>query len=751
MASIRQAARRAPELFEKPHIAGLDSESLRALELGAHGDPFGVLGPHDTEKGRILRVYAPGAWRVEARARADGAALCVLDHSQLPGLFSGLLAKPAPLAARVPYTLTIFWPGHVEETEDPYSFGPLLTDSELADIADGRMLQLAECLGAQPMRVDGTDGVRFAVWAPHARRVAVVGSFNRWDERRHPMGMRAEAGVWELFVPRIGAGETYKFAIIGPDGAALPWKADPCARRTECPPATASVIAHPLDHDWRDEAWMRTRAARQNPAAPISIYEVHVSSWRKPHGRDQSWDELAARLVPYVKALGFTHVELTPIAEFPFGGSWGYQALSLFAPSARYGDPAGLARFVDRCHRSGVGVILDWTPAHFPDDAHGLARFDGTALYEHPDPREGRHPDWNTLIYNYDSAGVQGFLVASALHWLNTFHIDGLRVDAVSSMLYRDYSRAPGTWTPNVHGGPENLEAVALLRRINHEIAAQCPGAMTIAEESTLWQGVTKPEADGGLGFTFKWSLGWMNDSLRYMAREPVHRAWHHDELTYCLSFAHQENFVLPLSHDETTHGKGSLFNKMPGTPPARLANLRAYYAFMWTHPGKKLLFMGGELAQIEEWNHDSEVSWRLLDEPAHLGVLALVRDLNRLYREEPALHEGDCDPQGFAWLVGDDAAQSVFVYLRKAEGAADLLIALNMTPVTRSDYRIGLPDSGLWREVLNTDSHVYGGSDIGNLGLVATWPEPAHGQEQSLALTLPPLGAIILRRDSVS
>ncbi|MDB5571715.1 MAG: glgB [Hyphomicrobiales bacterium] len=738
-------------MFEKPHIAGLDSANLRALELGAHGDPFSILGPHDVEKGRILRVYAPGAWRMEARARADGAVLCVLDHSQTPGLFSGLLAKAGSGAAPVPYMLVIYWPGHVEETEDPYSFGLLLSGDELADIREGRMLDLAERLGALPMTVDGAPGVRFAVWAPNARRVAVVGSFNRWDERRHPMRMRHEAGVWELFVPRIGEGETYKFAITGPDGERLPWKADPCARRTESPPATASVVARPMDHEWRDGDWMRTRGARQGASAPVSIYEVHVGSWRKPNGRTMNWDELAVRLVPYVKALGFTHVELTPIAEFPFGGSWGYQALSLFAPSARYGDPAGLARFVDRCHRSGLGVILDWTPAHFPDDAHGLARFDGTALYEHADPREGRHPDWDTLIYNFSRNEVQGFLLASALHWLRTFHIDGLRVDAVSSMLYRDYSRKDGEWLPNVHGGRENLEAVALLRRINREVAAHCPGAVMIAEESTLWRGVTAPESEGGLGFTYKWSLGWMNDSLRYMRRDPVHRAWHHDQLTGCLAFAHQERFVLPLSHDETAHGKGSLLGKMPGAPSAALANLRAYYAFMWTHPGKKLLFMGGELAHPREWDHDSEIDWGLLDEPAHLGVLALVRDLNLCYRDEPALHETDCDAAGFRWLVGDDAAQSVFVYLRTAEGAADLLVALNMTPVTRSDYRIGVSESGLWREILNTDSHAYGGSDIGNLGLVATWPEPAHGQEQSLSLTLPPLAAVILRREPSS
>lgn len=737
-------------MFEKPDIAALDQATLRALEAGAHAEPFAILGPHETARGHVLRVYVPGAWRVEARTRNGDRILAVLDQRQLPGLFSGLLARD------VSYILAIHWPGAVQLVADAYSFGPLLSDLDLHLIGEGRMRDLAGCLGAYPMRVNEIDGVRFAVWAPHAARVAVVGDFNTWDDRRHAMRRRGEVGVWELFVPGVGPGDLYKFAIRGPDGARLPFKADPFARRAEAPPATASVVARPLAHEWQDGAWMARRAERQSRNAPISIYEVHLASWMRPHGRTPDWDTLRERLVPYASALRFTHIEIMPIAEYPFGGSWGYQPVSLFAPTARHGDADGLARFVDACHAAGLGVILDWTPAHFPADEHGLARFDGAALYEYADPREGVHRDWRTLIYDFGRPQVQAFLVASALYWLEHFHFDGLRVDAVSSMLYRDYSRPSGEWTPNIHGGNENLEAIALLRRLNAEVAARCPGAMVIAEESTAWPGVTRAAEAGGLGFTFKWNMGWMNDTLRYLAREPVHRPYHHGDVSHTFSFAHDEAFVLPLSHDEVAHGKGSLWSKAPGDAETKLSQLRACYALMWTTPGKKLLFMGGEFGQKREWDHDSPLAWDHLDAPGHVGLLALVRDLNRLYRTEPALHASDCDRAGFRWIVGDDNTQSVFAWLRQSPGAPSVAAIVNLGPAHIETYVIGAPCAGPWRQALNTDARLYGGQgragamplDASALPLVAR-PEPSHGFDHSLAVTLAPFSAIVLRTES--
>jgi 1,4-alpha-glucan branching enzyme len=593
-------------------------------------------------------------------------------------------------------------------------------------------------------------GVRFAVWAPNARAVSVVGDFNSWDSRRHPMRVRHGAGVWELFIPRLGPGTRYKYAIVTADSGMLPYKADPVARATEAPPATASVVADSLPIFWHDEEWMAQRAKRQRPDAPISIYEVHPGSWLRPYHNTNliaSWDDLTDRLVPYVRDMGFTHVELMPITEHPFTGSWGYQPLGMFAPSGRFGPPEGFARFVDACHRAGIGVIIDWVPAHFPTDPHGLARFDGTALYEWLDPREGFHQDWNTFIYNWGRREVQGFLIASAMHWLEHFHVDGLRVDAVASMLYRDYSRAAGQWIPNVYGGRENLEAIGFLRHLNAVVAERCPGAVTIAEESTAWPGVTQPVADGGLGFDYKWNMGWMHDTLGYMAQDPVHRRWHHNDFTFGLLYAFSERFILPLSHDEVVHGKGSLIRKMPGDHWQKFANLRAYLGFMWTHPGKKLLFMGNEIGQWAEWGHDSEIDWALLDHPAHRGLHRLVRDLNRQYVEQDALHQRDADPTGFRWVVGDDTANSVFAFLRfAAPDTPPMLVVANMTPVPRPGYRIGVPRDGWWREVLNTDSAFYGGSDMGNGGGLHTVPIPSHAEQQSLELLLPPLAVLLLR-----
>jgi len=711
-----------------------------AIAHGRHGDPFRVLGPHDTAEGRVVRAFLPGAKAVELLRRSDRAVIGRLEAQQPDGMFE------ATVADRSPYLLRIAWPGAVQETEDPYSFGPLLGDLDLHLFGEGRHFELAEVFGAHAMTLEGVEGVGFSVWAPNASRVAVVGDFNAWDSRRHPMRLRFPSGVWELFVPRVSPGTRYKFDIVGAGGVPQPQKADPLAKQTEMPPATASVVASSRPLQWHDGAWMEGRAGRQARDAPISIYEVHLGSWMSA---DKTWDDAADRLIPYAVDMGFTHLELLPITEHPFGGSWGYQPLGLFAPTARFGSPEAFARFVDRAHAAGLALILDWVPAHFPTDAHGLARFDGTALYEHLDPREGFHRDWNTYIYNFGRREVQGFLIASALYWLEHFHVDALRVDAVASMLYRDYSRNAGEWVPNIHGGREHLEAIDFIRHLNAVVTERCPGAIVIAEESTAWPGVTQPVSELGLGFAYKWNMGWMHDTLRYMAHDPIHRSYHHDDMTFGLVYAFSERFVLPLSHDEVVHGKGSLLGRMPGDRWQKFANLRAYFGFMWAHPGKKLLFMGGEIAQEREWNHDGEVDWFLLDNPDHAGIQRLVRDLNRIYRDEPALHRRDASPEGFRWIIGDDRANSVFAFLRRGEaGDPPVLVVCNMTPAPRPHYRIGVPRAGQWREIANTDSRFYGGSDMGNDGGAATAPIPAHGEPQSLELTLPPLSTLMLRAD---
>jgi 1,4-alpha-glucan branching enzyme len=728
-------------------MAGRDlTEVGAALNAGRLHDPFAWLGLHDDGEGqRVVRTFQPGAEAVGLKGR-KGEDLGALEELA-PGLFVG--AVPQDQA----YLLHIAWPGGgVQESEDPYSFGPVIGDLDLHLFSEGRHWNLASAMGAQPRVIDGVAGVAFSVWAPNARRVSVVGDFNHWDGRRHPMRLRGDAGVWELFVPRLGPGTTYKFEVAGADGSVVQ-KADPLARRTEKPPATGSVVAAVPDFAWSDADWMEERAARQRADAPISIYEVHAGSWLRPEDPDGvlGWRALAERLIPYVADMGFTHVELLPIMEHPFGGSWGYQPLSQFAPSARFGTPEGFAAFVDECHRAGIGVILDWVPAHFPTDAHGMATFDGTHLYEHADPREGFHQDWNTLIFNLGRREVSGFLLASAVWWLETFHIDGLRVDAVASMLYRDYSRNAGEWVPNVHGGRENLESVAFLKSLNGVIKDRCPGAITLAEESTAWPGVSAPLDQGGLGFDYKWNMGWMHDTLLYAERDPLYRSWHHSEWTFGLVYAFSERFVLPISHDEVVHGKGSLLNKMPGDRWRKFATLRAYLAFMWTHPGKKLLFMGCELGQDSEWNHDAEIPWDLLDRPDHAAIQRLVRDLNALYVGEPALHAGDADPAGFAWLVGDDAHNSVFVYLRSGGDGAPVVVLLNMGAQPQHHYTIGLPRAGTWREVLNSDAEIYGGGNIGNGGTVIAAANPARGQPASAQVTIPPLGAVLLRHEGTS
>ncbi|WP_433887048.1 1,4-alpha-glucan branching protein GlgB [Pseudomonas vranovensis] len=730
----------------KREEGGLGQRDIDALVRAEHTDPFAVLGPHpDGAGGQFVRAYLPNALNVRVLARYDSRVLAELEQGPVPGLFITHLRESQP------YLLQINWAGGEQITEDPYSFGPLLGDMDLYLFAEGNHRDLAAAMGAQPLNVEGVDGVRFSVWAPNARRVSVVGDFNNWDGRRHPMRLRHPSGVWELFVPRLRAGEAYKYEVLGRDGI-LPLKADPLARATELPPSTASRVAGPLGHDWQDQDWMQQRGERQASNAPLSIYELHAGSWQcelDDNGevaRFYNWRELAERLVPYIQQLGFTHIELMPIMEHPFGGSWGYQPLSMFAPTARYGSAEDFAAFIEACHQAQIGVILDWVPAHFPTDTHGLARFDGTALYEYDNPLEGFHQDWDTLIYNLGRTEVHGFMLASALHWLKHFHIDGLRVDAVASMLYRDYSRKAGEWVPNRHGGRENLEAIDFLRHLNDVVALEAPGALMIAEESTAWPGVSQPTQQGGLGFAYKWNMGWMHDTLHYIQNDPIHRTYHHNEMSFGLIYAYSEHFILPISHDEVVHGKHSLIDKMPGDRWQKFANLRAYLTFMWTHPGKKLLFMGCEFGQWREWNHDSELDWYLLKYPEHLGVQRLVSDLNRLYRDERALHEQDCVPQGFQWLIGDDAHNSVYAWLRWSVTGEPLLVVANFTPVPREGYRIGVPFGERWAEVFNSDAEGYAGSNYGNLGEVASQAQPSHGQPLSLRLNLPPLGVLILR-----
>jgi 1,4-alpha-glucan branching enzyme len=725
-------------------LANIEPASVQALVEGRHGDPFGILGEHPADGGGIIRVFMPGALSVEVLARETGRPLTRLQLVHAGGLFAGRLDQPAA------YRLRIHWPDAVQEREDPYSFGPLLGDLDLHLIAQGTHYELSYVLGAQPITIEGVSGVRFAVWAPNAQRVSVVGDFNSWDGRRNPMRLRREAGIWELFIPRLGPGERYKYELIGADGQLLPQKADPVARASEAAPGSASIVARSEPFPWTDGNWMSARAARQTETAPVSVYEVHAGSWLRlaeEGSRSLDWTELADRLIPYVSGLGFTHIELLPITEYPFGGSWGYQPLGLFAPTGRYGTPEDFAEFVNRCHEAKLGVILDWVPAHFPTDVWGLAQFDGTALYEHQDPREGFHQDWNTLIYNLGRNEVKGFLIASALHWVERFHIDALRVDAVASMLYRDYSRRAGEWVPNRYGGRENLEAIEFFRHLNSIIAQRCHGAITIAEESTAFPGVTRRPEEGGLGFTFKWNMGWMHDTLHYMEQDPIYRGYNHGAFTFGMVYAYSERFILPLSHDEVVHGKGSLICKMPGDEWQRFANLRAYFGYMWAHPGKKLLFMGGEISQEREWNHDASISWELLDNPLHSGVQRLVRDLNRIYATEPALHGTDSDPGGFAWAIVDDHANSVFAMLRMARDGSSIILAIsNMTPVPRMGYRIGVPRTGFWHEILNTDAGIYGGSNMGNGSALQAEDVSSHDHSTSLALILPPLSTILLR-----
>jgi len=714
--------------------------AIAALLEGRHDDPFSLLGTFAGPQGTFARAWIPGAETAEAFDLA-GTPLGALARVEEAGLFEGAVAgEPQPVRYKAQGYGAEWW------VTDPYSFGPVLGPTDDYLIAEGSHFRLYDKMGAHLIEHQGASGIHFAVWAPNARRVSVVGDFNDWNDTRHVMRRRTDIGVWEIFLPDVGAGRSYKFAIVGPDGTLQPLKADPFAFAAELRPKTASITTAPPAHVWGDDAHRETWAKVDPRRVPVSIYEVHAGSWDKDeNGWYLSWDALADRLIPYVVDLGFTHIEFMPISEHPYDPSWGYQTTGLYAPSARFGDPDGFARFVDGAHRAGVGVLLDWVPAHFPVDPHGLTRFDGTALYEHEDPRLGFHPDWNTAIYNFGRREVRSFLINNALFWPERYHVDGLRVDAVASMLYRDYSREAGEWIPNEEGGRENWEAVSFLREMNRAVYGKQDGAFTVAEESTSWPGVSMPAFEEGpresLGFGFKWNMGWMHDTLQYFAREPVHRRHHHGEITFGLVYAFDENFVLPLSHDEVVHGKGSLLTKMAGDDWQQFANLRAYYAFMWGYPGKKLLFMGQEFAQRQEWSEERALDWHLGHSAAHGGVRKLVRDLNRLYRDTPALHARDCEPEGFEWLIGDDAANSVFAWLRKAPGEKPVAVIANLTPVARAPYRIPLPHDGRWRELINSDAHDYWGSGLGNLGGV-------EAKDGAAWVTLPPLATVMLQFD---
>ncbi len=724
-------------------------EALAALINGQHGAPFDLLGPHSVSDGEAVsfRAFRPTA-RTLTLVIEESGERAAMERLHDAGFFAVTLPLRWPVA-RYHYEAETF-EGETESFADPYTFGPLLTDYDLYLFAEGHYLYAYEKLGAHPRQIGGVTGVNFAVWAPNARRVSVIGDFNRWDARAHPMRKHDPAGVWELFIPGLGPGDSYKFALLSQVAGYHVEKTDPYGYQAELRPRTASIVADLSQYDWGDDAWMAARAGRDPLRTPMAIYEVHAGSWRRnAAGEWLTYRELADLLVPYLNDMGYTHIELMPVAEHPFDASWGYQVTGYFAPTSRYGSPQDFMYLVDACHQHGIGVILDWVPAHFPKDGHALSYFDGTHLYEHADARQGEHPDWGTYIFNYGRNEVRTFLLTNALYWLKVFHIDGLRVDAVSSMLYLDYGRRAGEWIPNQYGGNENLPAITFLREFNAVVHREAPGAVTIAEESTAWPMVSRPTYIGGLGFTLKWNMGWMHDTLDYIRHDPVYRRYHHHSLTFSLMYAFSENFILSLSHDEVVHMKGSLIGKIFGDWWQKFATLRLLYGYQYTHPGKKLLFMGQEFGQWAEWSEAHSLDWHLVEQfPMHQKMQAWTRDLNRLYATQPALYEKDFTPDGFRWIEANDAEQSVFSYIRFANDPGDaLVVACNFTPVPRHGYRIGVPEAGFYHELINSDAECYGGGNVGNLGGRHSDPIAWHGLPHSLSLTLPPLGIVILKR----
>ena len=727
---------------------------VEALIHGLHADPFAVLGPHEVAGGLAIRAFRPRVRGIQLvvvggpeGGSKDPPLPVQMEQTHGDGLYEVVI--PGARREGVDYRLRVSWSeGSVSDLDDPYRYGPVLSDFDLHLLNEGTHNRLYDSLGARAITHGVRPGVHVAVWAPNAKRVSVVGDFNEWDGRVHPMRSRRPAGYWEIFIPDLGHGDRYKFEVVGADGH-VALKADPCGRYFETPPLTASVVWNTPGHEWQDADWMASRPGmREFPSRPMSTYEVHLGSWQlNGDGRLLTYREMAERLVPYVKEMGFTHVEMLPVMEHPFTGSWGYQVIGFFAPTSRFGTPDDFKFLVDAFHQAGIGVILDWVPGHFPKDAHGLGRFDGTALYEHADPRQGEQLDWGTLIFNYGRNEVRSFLLSNALFWLREFHLDGLRVDAVASMLYLDYSRGAGEWVPNKYGGRENLEAIEFLKQLNAVVDGECPGAVTCAEESTSWPGVTRHTHVGGLGFTGKWNMGWMHDMLDYTAVDPVYRKWHHNKITFSMMYAYSERFVLPFSHDEVVHGKKSMLDKMPGDVWQKHANLRTLYGYMFAHPGKKLMFMGSEIGQWLEWNHDSQLDWGVLGDARHAGLQRWVRDLNRVYAEEASLWQADDQPSGFAWIDCNDSDNSMLSLLRRAADPSNFTVAVvNFTPVPRQQYRVGVPDAGAYREILNSDSALYGGSNVGNDGWVHAEEWASHGHPHSLSLTVPPLGFVLLK-----
>ena len=746
----------------------LSLSDITRLINGEHENPSNLLGPHRIdyrgEQATAVRTFSPeatAAWVIDPvtgtrrpmrqlhpagffEAICDSAIGAngntrqdVCDKSQVKAHYRIEIADKD---------------GNIVEKFDPYAAPSILTDLDRYLLGEGRHLKLYERLGAQVRTIDGVEGVNFSVWAPNARTVQIVGDFNGWDGRDHVAKVHHDLGIWELFIPVANVGDKYKFRILGEHGEWVD-KSDPLGFAAELPPLTASVVSDLTGHEWGDAEWIAKRAERDPMHAPMNVYEVHLGSWQKGPGRTHGWldyRDLAHRLVDYCHRMNFTHVELMPISEHPFTGSWGYQIVGYFAPTSRHGSPQDFMYFVDHLHQNGIGVLVDWVPAHFPKDGHGLYRFDGSALYEHADPRQGEHPDWGTMIFNYGRNEVKNFLISNALFWLDRYHIDGLRVDAVASMLYLDYSREDGQWVPNQYGGRENIEAINFLREFNVAVHEEFPGVVTVAEESTAWPGVSRPTYDGGLGFTYKWNMGWMNDTLAYMQNEPIHRKYHHNELTFSLIYAFTENFMLPLSHDEVVHGKGSLISQMPGDMWQKFANLRLLYTYMWMHPGKKLLFMGGEMGQWNEWNHNDGTDWIVLDFDTHRGVQQLVADLNKLVLENPALYQLDFSGEGFEWIDCMNADDSILVFVRKGqEGASPIIVCCNMTPVVRQGYQVGVPWSGFYREIFNSDAEVYGGSNVGNHPGRDTSGHTHHGRPDSIYVDLPPLGVAVFRYEN--